>query len=415
MMTRNIVINYYSSVGDMRKIDGAITAPKGFQASGIRCGIKQQGPDMALVYSETECEAAGVFTTNAFKAAPVQLDIERLKSGKARAIVVNSGNANACTGEQGLKDAERACEVAAGLLHIPVQQVLNSSTGIIGQLLPMDKVESGIKMSVEALSGDGGDAAANAIMTTDTYSKKTAYELTLHGKPVRIGGICKGAGMICPNMATMLCFITTDAAIDAATLKKCLASNVERSFNSLTVDGDMSTNDSLIVLANGQSGCEKIVEGTLEYNLFDNALGEVLLDLAKSCAKDGEGATKYVEVHVVNAESYSDAKLAAMTIANSPLVKTAIFGEDPNWGRVLCAAGRSGARVVPKKTSLYFGDVKLVEDGEPLKVDPAAARAPMLKNSLTITVDLGLGDSRAEAFTCDFSYDYVKINAEYHT
>jgi glutamate N-acetyltransferase/amino-acid N-acetyltransferase len=398
----------------MIKINGGVTAAKGFKAAGIRCGIKQKGPDLAVVYSETDCSAAGVFTTNAFKAASVIVNIERLKSGRARAVVVNSGNANACTGELGLRDARRICEFAADMLGVPEQQVLNASTGIIGVPLPMDKIEAGVKDAVGQLSETGGESASLAIMTTDTVPKTSAYEFEIDGKAVRVGGMCKGSGMICPNMATMLCFITTDASIGSALLGKSLASNVERSFNSLTVDGDMSTNDSLILLANGASGAT-VTAGSAEYEAFDKALGQVCHDLATACARDGEGATKYVEVHVINAASYSDAKSAAMTIANSPLVKTAIFGEDPNWGRVLCAAGRSSARIVPESTSLYFGDVKIVENGEPLRLDPDAARKPMLGKDLTITVDLGVGTESATAFTCDLSYDYVKINAEYHT
>lgn len=399
----------------MRQIDGEITAPKGFMASGVRCGIKEKGLDLAVIYSETECAAAAVFTTNVFKAASVQINMEKLKSGKGRAVVVNSGNANACTGEVGLRDAHRVCELAGELLGVPTEQVYNASTGIIGLPLPMEKIEAGVRDAVANLSGAGGDSAALAIMTTDLVPKKTAYEFQIGGKQVRIGGICKGSGMICPNMATMLCFITTDANIDSETLWKCLKDSVEVSLNSLTVDGDMSTNDSVIAFANGLSGCDAIVEGTAEYNLFSNVLREVCLDLAKAIARDGEGATKFVEVHAINADSYEDAKAVAMTVANSPLVKTAIFGEDPNWGRILCAAGRSGAKMDPRKTSLFFGDLQIVEDGEPLKVDPHVARARMLDKTLSIIIDLGLGEHRSTVFTCDFSYDYVKINAEYHT
>ena len=399
----------------MRKINGGVTAAKGFRAAGVRCGIKQKGPDLAAIYSEIECSVAGVFTTNAFKAASVVVNCERLALGRARAVVVNSGNANACTGERGLLDARHICKLAAGLLGVPEEQVFNASTGIIGVPLPMDKIEAGVKDAIANLSEDGGESASLAIMTTDTVPKTSAYEFEIGGATVRVGGMCKGAGMICPNMATMLCFITTDASIGSALLGKSLASNVERSFNSLTVDGDMSTNDSMILLANGASGCGEITEGSAEYAAFDKALGQVCLDLATACARDGEGATKYVEVRVINAASYADAKSAAMTIANSPLVKTAIFGEDPNWGRVLCAAGRSGAYIVPEKTSLYFGDVKIVGNGEPLRLDPEAARKPMLEHDLVITVDLGVGSESAAAFTCDFSYEYVKINAEYHT
>ena len=399
----------------MKCVEGGVTAAKGFKAAGVRCGIKESGPDLAVIYSETKCSAAGVFTTNAFKAASVVLNQERLKSGEARAVVVNSGNANACTGEQGLRDAVRVSELAGELMNVPAEMVLTASTGIIGVFLPMEKMEAGVRQAVAELSDDGGESASLAILTTDTCPKTSAYEIDIGGAAVRIGGMCKGAGMICPDMATMLCFITTDASIDVATLRTCLSSNCERSFNCLTVDGDMSTNDSVIALANGKSGCRNIVEGSAEYEAFDAALGQVCLELAQAIARDGEGATKYVEVHVVNAATYEDAKSAAMCVANSPLVKTAIFGEDPNWGRVLCAAGRCGAKMSPETTSLYFGDVKIVERGEPLRIDPEAARKPMLEEELIITLDLGTGTESAVAFTCDFSYDYVKINAEYHT
>lgn len=399
----------------MKKIDGAVTAPKGYKAAGIRCGIKQQGTDLAIIYSEVEASAAAMFTTNVFKAAPVAVSMETIKSGKARAIVVNSGNANACTGEQGLKDVAHIRKFAGDLLNVPVDMVLTASTGIIGQTLPMDKIEIGIMDAVAELEENGGDAAALAILTTDTKPKTSGYEFDIDGVPVRIGAACKGSGMICPNMATMLCFITTDANIASSDLQSSLASAVERSLNSLSVDGDMSTNDCVIMFANGKSGCQQILPGTPAYEQFEKALTQVCTELAKQIAHDGEGATKYVEVHAINAESYADAKAVAMKIANSPLVKTAIFGQDPNWGRVLCAAGGSGAHVDPAKTTLCFGDVKIVEKGEPVKLDPQTARKPMLEKELIITVDLGLGDKSATAFTCDFSYDYVKINAEYHT
>lgn len=399
----------------MKQVEGAITAPKGFKAAGVRCGIKEKGTDLALIYSERQCSVAGVFTTNAFKAASVVRNMERIKIARGRAIVVNSGNANACTGEQGLKDVNYICRFAGELLNVPIDEVYNASTGIIGVRLPMDKVEIGIMDALAELDENGGEAAAQAIMTTDTRPKMTAYEIEISGAPVRIGAICKGAGMICPNMATMLCFVTTDANINSVTFQKCLVSSVDRSLNCLTVDGDMSTNDSVIAFANGASGCSEILEGAPEHRAFEEALAKVCMEMARAIAMDGEGATKYVEIHVVNAETYSDAKAAALKVANSPLVKTAIFGEDPNWGRVLCAAGGSGAKVVPEKASLSFGDVKIVERGEPVKMDPELARKPMLEKELRITVDLGLGEHSATAFTCDFSYDYVKINAQYHT
>lgn len=399
---------------EIRAVSGCVTAPKGFRAAGVRCGIKRQGTDLAIICSGQPCSVAAVFTTNSFKAASVIRNQELLKSGRGRAVVANSGNANACTGEQGVRDVDRIRRFAGELLNVGEEEVFSASTGIIGVPLPMDRIEVGIMDAVAELSADGGDAASLAIMTTDTRPKAAAYEFSVDGTPVRIGGMCKGAGMICPNMATMLCFITTDAGMDSAALQKCLASKVERSFNSLTVDGDMSTNDSVIVLANGASGC-RIEPGTRGYELFDEALGLLCMELARAIARDGEGATKYVEVRVVNAASYEDAKAAAMAIANSPLVKTAIFGEDPNWGRVLCAAGRSCAKISPERVSLHFGDVKIVDKGEPLQIDAEAARKPMLGKDLVITLDLGLGEATATAFTCDFSYDYVKINAEYHT
>lgn len=398
----------------MKRIDGGITAPIGFKAAGVRCGIKQAGKDLSVIFSQTPCSAAAVFTTNAFKAASVIINQQKIKSGKAQAVVINSGNANACTGVKGIEDAEKMCSFTADNLKIDSSLVLNASTGIIGQHLNMDKIESGIKLAAKELSINGWQDASQAIMTTDTYPKTLAYEFEIDGKSVRIGGMCKGAGMICPNMATMLAFVTTDAKISSSLLSKLLKENVEISFNSLTIDGDMSTNDQLILLANGESEVE--IDGNSEAeDLFDKCLFRILTELAKEIAKDGEGATKYVEIKVVNAKSYQDAKSAAMTIANSPLVKTAIFGEDPNWGRVLCAAGRSSAVIEPYKTSLYFGDVKIVENGEPLNIDAETARKPMLEKELVITVDLAIGSSSATAFTCDFSYDYIKINAEYHT
>ena len=399
----------------MKTLDGGVTAPKGFRAAGVRCGIKQSGPDLMLLTSDSPAVAAGMFTTNAVKSAGVILSRERVDEGVARAIIANSGNANACTGEQGMRDAERMTELVASAMRFDNDEVLIASTGIIGQHLPMDKIEAGIAEAVAALSVEGGEVAAEAIMTTDTRPKKIAVEAEIGGATVRIGGMCKGVGMIAPNMATMLAFITTDAKMTPRALRQCLAKSAGESFNCVTVDGDMSTNDSVFILANGAAENTIIDTAGPDLEAFQAALDTVCVHLAREIARDGEGATKLVEIRVNGAESPEDAKKMAMTIANSPLVKTAIFGEDPNWGRVLCAAGRSGALVIPEKTSLYFGDVKIVEYGEPLKLDPEAARKPMLEHDLVITVDLGVGSESATAFTCDFSYDYVKINAEYHT
>jgi glutamate N-acetyltransferase/amino-acid N-acetyltransferase len=399
----------------MKRIDGAVTAPKGFQAAGVRCGLKEQGSDLALIYSESPAICAALFTTNIIKAAPVVVSIEHSKDGKAQAIIASSGNANACTSQQGLDDARQMTQLVADALRINTNDVLVCSTGVIGHFLPMDKVGPGITAAAAGLSADGSSDAAHAIMTTDTRPKMVAYEFEIDGKPVRIGGIAKGSGMICPNVATMFCFITTDAAIDSSLLKECLVLSAEGSFNSLTVDGDTSTNDSVIILANGQAGNALIDSEGDDLELFQSILDRVTEELARDIARDGEGATKLVEIVVKGAESYSDAKIIAMTIANSPLVKTAIFGEDPNWGRILAAAGRSGIIFDPDKVDLYFGDVKILEDGAPLGIDPEIARKPMLEKELVITVDFRFGDDTARVFTCDFSYDYVKINAEYHT
>ena len=399
----------------MKTIKGAVTAPKGFKAAGVRCGLKQSGNDFAMIVSDVTASAAGLFTNNVFCAAPVTLDREKLKDGKASVIIANSGNANASTGAVGMKNAEDSCALAAKLLGKDESEVLCASTGVIGHLLDTDKLFAGIKVASMSLSEEGGTSAAKAIMTTDTVAKHAAAEFEIGGVKTRMGIICKGSGMICPNVATMLCFITTDAEVAPDTLKGALIDACERSFNSLSVDGDGSTNDTVIILANGLSGCGEIKPGTPEYTVFSDVLTALCVKMAKAMAADGEGATKYIEIRVKNAATYGDAKLAAKTIANSALVKTAVFGEDPNWGRVLAAAGRSGAKMEAEKTSLWFGDVKIFEKGEPLPLDPDTARAPMLEKELVITVDFGIGSENATAFTCDFSYDYVKINAEYHT
>lgn len=400
---------------NMNKIEGGVTAPKGFQASGVRCGIKTQGSDIALVYSQVPSVSAALFTTNKVKAAPVLVSMEHAARGTVRAVVANAGNANCCTGQRGLDDARTMVSKTADALGLDASDVLVCSTGVIGHFLPMEFVNAGIADTVASLSAEGGRQAAEAIMTTDTRPKMTARERVIGGKSVRIGAIAKGVGMIMPNVATMFCFITTDAAIERSLLQESLILAVEGSFNSLTVDGDTSTNDSVIAIANGLAGNPIIDSEGSELEAFQQMLDEVCEELAREMARDGEGATKLVEVVVNGAPSYSEAKAMAMTIANSPLVKTAIFGEDPNWGRVLGAAGRSGAPLEQEKVDLYFGAVQIVSEGAPVDIDPEEARKPMLENELVITLDLHLGESAARVFTCDFSYDYVKINAEYHT
>jgi glutamate N-acetyltransferase/amino-acid N-acetyltransferase len=399
----------------MKHLDGGVTAPKGFKAAGVRCGIKQQGADLAIVSSDVQATCAALFTQNLVKAAPVLVSMANAKSGRARAIVANSGDANACTGERGLDDAREMSALASNALGVSPDDVLVCSTGVIGHFLPMDKIGKGIAEAVYALSDDGGPEAARAIMTTDTRPKLVAREIQIGGVPVRIGGISKGSGMICPNVATMFCFITTDADIDAGYLKHSLVKSAEISFNSLTVDGDMSTNDSVIALANGVAGNPRIDSEGPDLDAFQSVMDDVMVYLAREMARDGEGATKLVEVVVKGAVSYSDAKAAAMTIANSPLTKTAIFGQDPNWGRVLAAAGRSGAEMDPNTVDLFFGDVKIMQDGAPVDIAADEARRPMLEPELVITLDLKLGEGSARVFTCDLSYDYIKINAEYHT
>ncbi len=408
---------YYGNGGlrqHMRPVDGGVTAARGFKAAGVRCGIKTRGLDLALICSDVDCTAAGVFTTNAFQAAPVLVSRKRLASGRARAIIANSGNANAITGMRGIRDAEEMCACIAGELGVDQEMVVAASTGIIGVPLPIDKIKAGIREAFRVLSANGGPKAAEAIMTTDTRPKLSAYEIDVDGRTVRIGAIAKGAGMICPQMATMLCFITTDAAISAELLQDMLAQSVDSTFNCLTIDGEMSTNDSVIALANGLSGCQ--IEGdTAESEIFHRALTQVCSDLARAIARDGEGATKYVEVVVGGAASDADARKAALAVGKSPLVKTAVFGGDPNWGRVLCAVGASGVEVDPDKVAMWFGNVQIVKEGEPIQYDEELMRSTMSSTDLRITVDMGIGNGCATVYTCDLSYDYVRINAEYHT
>lgn len=401
----------------LKAIQGGITAPKGFKAAGVKAGIKKSGKeDVAVIYSESPASAAAVFTTNSMAASAVQVSRQVAAKGKAQAIVVNSGNANACTGEQGLADAQAMAQTAASLLGLAADEVFVASTGIIGVFLPMDKVEAGIKEAVAQLSVAGHDKALAGIMTTDTFPKVTAYEFSVGGKVARVAGIAKGAGMISPNMATLLSFITTDVAITPTVLKQALAEAVNFSFNSITVDGDMSTNDTCAILANGQAG-NKIIEsaGDPAYGEFVAALTAACTDLAKLVVRDGEGATKFLEIRVAGAASYQEAKTAAMAIAKSPLVKTAFFGQDPNWGRILCAAGYSGAKMEPAKASLALGGIVVAKGGMNAAADAKALAPVMAAKDILVEVDLGAGSAAATVWTCDFSYEYVKINADYST
>ncbi|WP_347490027.1 bifunctional glutamate N-acetyltransferase/amino-acid acetyltransferase ArgJ [Desulfoscipio sp. XC116] len=403
------------SQATFKEITGGVTAPLGFTASGAVAGIKHERKDVALIYSEREASAAGVFTANIVKAAPVLLTMQHIESGKARAVVANSGNANACVGPRGLEDARAMAAEAAGLLQIPEEQVLVASTGVIGQLMPMDRVLSGIRRAAAELSRDGGVDAAAAVMTTDTVSKEAAVTVELGGVKATIGGMAKGSGMIHPNMATMLCFITTDAAIEADWLHKALTTAVERTFNMITVDGDTSTNDMLVVLANGAAGNRVIDGANSNYAAFVAALEAVCRKLAVAVAADGEGATRLLEVRVRGASSERDARLVARAVASSSLVKAAVFGKDANWGRIICAAGYSGAGFNPESVDIYVGDVQVAENGGGLPFSEERAAEVLGGDEVVFTIDLHNGDSCAAAWGCDLTYDYVRINGSYRT
>ena len=393
-----------------------VAYPQGFKAAGVRAGIKKNGNlDVAVIYSEQEAAVAGVFTQNQVAAAPVRVSKIVVGTGKAQAIVANAGCANACTGEQGLRDAEMMCKIAAKELNCHNDSVIVASTGVIGVNLPMDKMEAGIKAAVKDLSREGSVNAGNAIITTDTYSKTCATEVTIGGKEVRFGVIAKGSGMIQPNMATMLCFITTDANIDQKLLQEALSEITEVSFNMISVDGDMSTNDMVTVMANGMAGNPKITEKGEDYDKFYATLKEICIELSKKIAADGEGATKFLTIHVHGADSFADAKQVGMSVAKSPLVKTAFFGEDPNWGRVICAVGYSGVKISPEKTVIKFGDVPVYAHSVGANPEPAALKKVMAEHDILIDIDLGEGNSEATIFSCDLSYGYVKINGEYTT
>lgn len=401
----------------MKKIDGWVTAPQGFLAAGVKAGIKASGNhDVAVIYSTVPASTGAVFTQNKMCAAPVLLSREVAQESVAQAIIVNSGCANACTGEQGLLDAREMQAFAADLLGIEPQNVYVCSTGVIGHFLPMDKIKNGLADAVDVMDENEGESCAMAIQTTDTFIKRAAYEFEVGGKTSRIAGIAKGAGMIHPNMATMLTFLTTDAAIAPDVLKRAVKAAADKSFNMVVVDGDTSTNDSMIVLANGLAENEIIFsEEHPDYQAFFEALVTCAQDLAKLIARDGEGATKFLEVNVVGAATWEDAKAAAMAIAKSPLVKTAFFGEDPNWGRIVCAAGYSGAAMNADKVNLSIGGVRLVENGMNCNIPLTSLTDIMSEHDITMTIDMAAGNECATVWTCDFSYEYVKINGEYHT
>jgi len=399
--------------------NGTITTATGFLASGVSCGIKPAGQlDLALVASQRPCAAAGAFTTNRFPAAPVLYSRALLAKNPARvwAVLINSGCANACTGEEGLADARETATLAAQALGCPPDGVLVLSTGVIGVRLPMEKLRAGIPLAAQALAPDGGAAAARAIMTTDTQPKACAVRTEIAGQPVTVAGMAKGAGMIHPNLATLLSVIATDASATPAVLQTILRRAVERSFNAITIDGDTSTNDTLLLLANGGSGHPPVSDPQApEATALAEAVEAVAIRLAQSIVRDGEGASHFVTITVRGALHDADARRAAMAVARSSLVKTAIYGGDPNWGRVLCAVGYSGAEVDPARTSLWFGDLALVAGGKPLDYDESQAAEVLRQPEVTITVDLGLGAGQATVWTCDLTHKYVDINAHYRT
>lgn len=392
---------------------------KGFSYSAARAGIRKKDRlDLGLIFSEKPAAAAGVFTTNTVKAAPVLLDMKQLRTyGKAQAILVNSGVANACTGAAGMQTAKTCASLTGTALQIDVNLVQVASTGVIGEQLPVDKLENAMSGLVAGLSASGYDAVARAIMTTDTVPKTAFRTCSVNGKKLKLFGMAKGAGMIMPDMATMLCFVMTDAAVGADILQQHLKRAVDLSFNRITVDGDTSTNDTVLVLANGYAGNREITSLESEGSgRFGAALTDLLDDLARQIVADGEGATKLVTVRVIHAENEKTAVQAARTIANSPLVKTAFFGQDANWGRIIAALGRSGIQFDPDRVAISFDGVLLVENGLALGAETEAAATKVLEqNEFSITVDLKTGNAAAAVITCDLSLDYIKINADYRS
>lgn len=398
----------------MKIITGSVTAPLGFVANGIKSGIKKGKLDLGLIVSKVPALAAGVFTTNELKAAPVKVSQARVKYGKAQAIVANSGNANCLTGKRGLKDAIDIATRVSLSLWIGENDVLVASTGIIGKPLPLDKIKSAIPKLVKGLSSAKEALAAQAILTTDTRPKRIAVAIKIGKKVVKIGGIAKGAGMICPNMATMLSFLTTDANIELKALRRSLKDAVYNSFNAITVDGDMSTNDTVLILANALAGNPKIKYGSSDYKIFSEALNYVASRLAKEIVRDGEGATKFIEIEVKGAKSPGDAKRIAKQIANSNLVKTTIAGEDPNIGRVASAAGASGIKFNESRLDIYLNGTKAVSGGNVIYKNIPKLKNLLKKKEIIITLDLNQGRNSATVLTCDLTEEYIKINARYN-
>ncbi|MBN3038412.1 MAG: bifunctional glutamate N-acetyltransferase/amino-acid acetyltransferase ArgJ [Candidatus Omnitrophica bacterium] len=395
----------------MKSVKGGVTAARGFLATGMHCGIKYKNKDLALIYSQNPCVACGVFTQNKVQAAPLKLTKKHLANHRAQAIVTNSGNANCCTGKIGLSDAQQMAKSIAKELGIAKENVLVASTGIIGKRLPIGKIVSKASFLVKKLNANGSSNAAKAILTTDTKLKQSAVKVKLGNKIVTIGGIAKGAGMIAPNMATMLAFLTTDAAIASKELRKTLKRAVDASFNSITVEGDTSTNDMVLILANGLAANAKLSRRNL--GLFQEALEHVCLSLAKMIVKDAEGGTKFVAIEVKEANNALQAKKVALKVANSPLVKTAIYGENPNWGRIAACVGAADGAITQGNLSIFLGSEKVMHHGAAIATNSTKLGTIFKKSEIQIKICLGLGKAKATVYTSDLTHKYITINAEY--
>ncbi|TAN42516.1 MAG: bifunctional glutamate N-acetyltransferase/amino-acid acetyltransferase ArgJ [Nitrospirae bacterium] len=389
--------------------------PQGFVFSAVEAAVKKPGrKDLALIYSESECVMAGMFTLNKVKAAPVRLDMQKIRSGKGNAVVVNSGNANACTGVRGMDDAVAMSELTASALGLKPSAVYVCSTGVIGTPMPMDRIKAKIPELADKANRHSFLDVATAIMTTDTFAKTSHRQLTVDGKKITISGVCKGAGMISPNMATMLCFIVTDASVQKAALQSALKNAVNRSFNLITIDGDMSTNDTVLAMANGAAENIPITLKSPSYPKFESALSTMVYELSKMIVKDGEGATKLIEINIKNAKNEKEGAKAAFAIANSMLVKTAFYGNDANWGRIMAAIGRAGIDIKEDRIDIFINGVKVVSRGTTNGKD-AEANRKLRTDEVKLVVDLKLAKNSTRVLTCDFSEDYVRINAEYRT
>ncbi len=415
-------------ISPYRILPGGVTAPRGWRAGAAVCGIKAatagesaylpaagDREDLTVIVADDVCDAGGVFTTNRVKSASVVIDQLHLQHNRVRALVVCSGNANACTGAQGFRDALQMAKLTADRLDLDPNQVLVGTTGVIGRYLPMEAIKRGIALACAGLSPEGGEAAARAIMTTDTVPKTHAVELELDGVPVRVGGMAKGSGMIHPNMATMLAFVTTDAAVAPGWVGSVVKRVADRSFNQVTVDGDTSTNDTFLVLAGGAAGNPPVQPGSAQAERLERAITDVARELARMIARDGEGATRLITVRVEGAPDDEQARLAARAVASSNLVKTAVHGGDPNWGRIVCALGYSGCELAIDRLTVTVAGLTVFTAGAGVEVDLGAVGRAFQQAEIEIVADLGLGEGRAEAWGCDLSQDYVRINAEYTT